>query len=73
MRSILKQKGRYCRYSITPGDPLRAKYIAETFLKILFDIICETHLAIQEPIRENEYPFKERAWEFHQFPSTRMN
>lgn len=59
---------------LLPGDPLRAKYIAETFLD---NAACynqsEISWAIQGRIKENAYPSRELVWVYRRFLFMRRN
>ena len=59
---------------LLPGDPLRAKYIAEKFLEILSaTIIFAICLAILELIKAIKFLSKELVWVFLLFLSMHMN
>ena len=57
-------KGDIAKTVLMPGDPLRAKYLAETYLENVKQFnatrIC---LAIQERIKEKKFPLWVRVWE----------
>lgn len=71
---IEAKKGEIADTVLLPGDPMRAKWIAETFLD---NAICYNDvrgmLAILETIKVNLYLYKELAWEYHLHLSTVMN
>lgn len=49
---IEAKKGDFAETVLMPGDPLRAKFIAETFWKTLFwSTTCEAFTATQAHIR----------------------
>lgn len=67
-------KGDIAETILLPGDPLRAKYIAETFWKMLFNITmfveCWDLLGL---IKEKKCLFKGLEWEFLQLEFMHMN
>ena len=65
---INAKQGDIAESVLLPGDPLRAKFIAETFLENPFVIMMlEECMDIQEHIKEREYQFKEQEWVSLQF------
>jgi len=56
---------------LLPGDPLRAKYIAENFLE---NPVCYNEvrnmLGFTGTYKGKKCPYKEREWVFHQSQST---
>ena len=50
---------------LLPGDPLRAKFIAETFLEDVVQYNTVRGLDIQDTIKEKEYLFKDQVWVYH--------
>lgn len=68
------QKGDIADTVLLPGDPLRAKYIAENFLEEWLVIMkFEECMGILEHIKERKYLFREQGWEYHPFLFTSMN
>ena len=67
---IAAKKNQIAETILLPGDPLRAKYIAETFLE---DVICYNEvrnmLGFTVHIKEKGFPYKEPAWGCRRFPS----
>lgn len=62
---IEAKQGEIAESILLPGDPLRAKYIAETFLE---DVTCYNNvrgmLGFTELIKENVYLCKVQVWVF---------
>lgn len=60
-------RGDIAETVLLPGDPLRAKYIAETFLE---DVVQYNNvrgmLGFTGTYKGKKYQFKEQEWEFHQ-------
>ena len=58
--------GEIAETVLLPGDPLRAKYIAETFLE---NPVCYNNvrgmLGFTGTYKGKKYLFKELEWEFH--------
>ena len=56
------QKGQIAKTVLMPGDPLRAKFIADTFLQdavLVKYVVC---LLIPELIMENQLPLWAAEW-----------
>ncbi|MEN2666906.1 purine-nucleoside phosphorylase [Listeria aquatica] len=65
---IAAEQGEIAETILLPGDPLRAKYIAETFLANLFCLMkFEGCSVIRELIKENECLSWELGWGFLPF------
>ena len=68
------QKGEIADTILLPGDPLRAKYIAETFLE---DVICYNEIrnmfGYTGTYKGNVFLYKELVWVCHLFQSTQQN
>ena len=45
---ISAEKGDFAKTVLMPGDPLRAKFIADTFLKDVRQAVSYTHLRAHE-------------------------
>ena len=57
-------KGDIAKTVLMPGDPLRAKYLAETYLENVKQFMRqEACLAIQERIKEKKFLLWVRVWE----------
>lgn len=56
--------GDIAKTVLMPGDPLRAKFIAETYLEniVQFNTV-RNMLVIPGTIKEKEFPLWEAAWE----------
>ena len=70
---IAAQKGDIADKILLPGDPLRAKFIAENFLEnpVLFNEI--RNMVIRAPIKVSVCQSWELVWGCPLFPSMRMN
>ena len=55
------QKGQIAKTVLMPGDPLRAKFIADTFLQDAV-LVNEVRLLIPELIMENQLPLWAAEW-----------
>ena len=68
------KQGDIAETILLPGDPLRAKYIAENFLEKSFAItkfaIC---LDLQVHIKGKEFLCKDQVWGFHPFQFMQQN
>ena len=68
------KQGDIAETILLPGDPLRAKYIADNFLEnpvaITKFAIC---LGLRVHIKEKKFLFKEQVWEFLLFPFMQLN
>lgn len=68
------EKGEVAKRVLMPGDPLRAKYIAEHFLK---DAVCfntvRNMLGYTGTYKGEKISVMEAVWEFHQSESILMN
>ena len=53
------QKGQIAKTVLMPGDPLRAKFIADTFLQ---DAVLVNEVLIPELIMENQLPLWAAEW-----------
>ena len=71
---IAARDGEIADRILLPGDPLRAKYIAENFLD---DTFCYTRirniLGYTGTYKASACPFKGRVWGFLPFLFTRRN
>ena len=57
-------KGDIAKTVLMPGDPLRAKYLAETYLENVKNLMRqEVCLAIQEHIKEKKFLLWVQVWE----------
>ena len=64
------QKGDYAKTVLMPGDPLRAKYIAETYLKTAeWSTVYGAHWDIRDITRAGGFPFRQAAWACLRSPS----
>lgn len=68
------KQGSIAETVLLPGDPLRAKYIAETYLS---NVECYNEirnmLGYTGPIKVNGCPYREQVWVFRLFPFMRRN
>jgi len=68
------EKGQIAEIVLLPGDPLRAKYIAETFLE---DAVCyntvRNMLGYTGSYKGKKYRYKAREWGCHPQPCISMN
>lgn len=63
------KKGEIAETILLPGDPLRAKWIAETFLKTLYALTkLEVCTAIQEPTKVSLSQPWAPEWAFRAYP-----
>ncbi len=71
---IEAKEGDIAETILLPGDPLRAKYIAENFLE---DIFCYNKVrgmyGYTGFYKKKEFQFREQVWEFHLFQYMLMN
>ena len=63
---IEAKAGDFAETVLMPGDPLRARFIAENFL-------TEEYRGIREHIREREFPSWPPVWGCRPWPSTLTN
>ena len=61
------EKGEIAKRVLMPGDPLRAKYIAEHFWKMVCFNTVRNMLDTRELIKERRFLLWEVVWEFHQW------
>lgn len=71
---INAKQGEIAESVLLPGDPLRAKFIAETFLE---DVVCYNEVrgmyGFTGTYKGKEYQYKEQEWGFLQFQFMQMN
>ena len=60
---IMAKEGSIAETVLLPGDPLRAKFIAENFWFVIMKL--EECMVIQEHIKVKEYQFKVQEWGYH--------
>ena len=64
------EKGQIAKTVLMPGDPLRAKYIAERYSSLTKCAIC---MAIPESIKAGKFLPWEAVWECRPWAFTAMN
>lgn len=68
------EKGQIAETVLLPGDPLRAKYIADTYLE---NVECYNEVrectGLPALIKESAFPFRGRAWVCRLFQFMSMN
>ncbi len=68
---IMANKGDVAETVLLPGDPLRAKFIAENFLE---DSVCYNEVrGMYELIKEKEFQYKELEWDYLHIQFMLMN
>ena len=68
------EKGQIAKTVLMPGDPLRAKYIAENFLTEVQQLTkCAICMAIPESIKAGKFLSWEAVWECRPWAFTAMN
>ena len=63
---IMAEEGAIAETVLLPGDPLRAKFIAENYLEMQSVIMkLEECMDIQEHIKVKEFLYKVQVWDYH--------
>ena len=71
---IEAKQGEIADKILLPGDPLRAKFIAENFLEMLFALTMSVACLVSQVLTKvNVSVLWEQVWVCHQSLSTRLN